>query len=122
LDPSRKKGIVVGYCEVSKAFRIYIPCYHHIEINNDVTFDEHATLKRSRKCQLEEVYKDELVAPRVAEPVKEVTVTPDDEISEDHDMIESQEPPYMMISCKRNIAWARELIQDAEKYGAPEEP
>jgi hypothetical protein len=25
LDPSGKKGIFVGYCEVSKAFKIYIP-------------------------------------------------------------------------------------------------
>ena len=33
LDPSRKKGIFVGYCEVSKAFRIYIPGFHHMEIN-----------------------------------------------------------------------------------------
>jgi hypothetical protein len=52
--------------------------------------------------------------------VKEVTVTPDDEIPEDHDMIESQEPPCMTISHKRKPAWARELIQDAEKYGALE--
>jgi hypothetical protein len=29
LDPSGKKGIFVGYCEVSKAFRIYILGYHH---------------------------------------------------------------------------------------------
>jgi hypothetical protein len=119
LDPSGKKGIFVGYCEVSKAFRIYIPGYHHIEINRDVTFDEDATFKRSRKCHLEEVYEEEPVAPRVAEPLKEVTVTLDDEILEDHDMIESQEPPRMMISHKRKPAWARELIQDAEKYGAP---
>jgi hypothetical protein len=49
LDPSGKKGIFVGYCEVSKAFRIYIPLYHHIEIRRDVTFDEDATIKRSRK-------------------------------------------------------------------------
>jgi transposase InsO family protein len=35
LNPSRKMGIFVGYCEVSKAFRIYIPCYHHIGINRD---------------------------------------------------------------------------------------
>jgi hypothetical protein len=120
LDPSGKKGIFVGYCEVSKAFRIYIPRYHHIEISKDVTFDEDAALKRSRKCQLEEVYEEEPVSPRVAKPVKEVAVTPDDEIPEDHDMIESQEPPRMTISHKRKPAWARELIQDAEKYGAPE--
>jgi hypothetical protein len=40
MDPLGKRGIFVGYCEVSKAFRIYIPGFHHIEINRDVTFDE----------------------------------------------------------------------------------
>ena len=30
LDPSRKKGIFVGYYEVSKEFRIYIPGFHHM--------------------------------------------------------------------------------------------
>jgi hypothetical protein len=50
LDPSRKKGIFVGYCEVPKAFIIYILGYHHIEISRDVTFDEDATLKKSRRC------------------------------------------------------------------------
>jgi hypothetical protein len=52
--------------------------------------------------------------------VKEVTVVVDDEIPEDHDMIEYQEPPRMTISHKRKLAWAMELIQDADKYGAPE--
>jgi hypothetical protein len=93
LDPSGKKGIFVGYCEVSKAFKIYIPGYHHIEINIDVTFDEDVALKKSRICQLEEVYEEEPVAPRVAEPVREVITSPDEEIREDHDIIESQEPP-----------------------------
>ena len=87
MDPSRKKGIFVGCCEVSKAFRIYIPGFHHIDINRDVTFDEDATLKKSKRCYLEEVYEEEPVALRVAEPVKEVTVIPDDEILEDHDIV-----------------------------------
>jgi hypothetical protein len=51
--------------------------------------------------------------------MKEVTVTHDDEVLEDQDIIESQEPPRMMISHKRKPTWARELIQYAEKYGAP---
>jgi hypothetical protein len=119
MDPSGKKGIFVGYCEVSKAFKIYIPGYHHIEISRDVTFDEDATLKKSRRCKLEEVYEEEPIAARVAEPVREVTIFPDEEIPEDHDMIESQEPPQMTISHKRKPSWARELIQDVEKYGAP---
>ena len=93
LDPSGKKGIFVGYYEVSKAFRIYILGYHHVEISRDVTFDEDATLKKSRRCQLEEVYEEEHVAPRVAKPVREVITSHDEEILEDHDIIESQELP-----------------------------
>ena len=66
LDPSGKKGIFVGYCEVSKSFKIYISGFHHIEISRDVTFDEEATLKKSRRCQLEEVH-EEYVPPRRTE-------------------------------------------------------
>jgi hypothetical protein len=52
--------------------------------------------------------------------MREVTVSPDEEIPKDHDMIESQEPPQMTISHKRTPAWVRELIQDGQKYGALE--
>jgi hypothetical protein len=129
LEPSRKKGIFVGYCEVSKAFRIYIPGHRHIEISRDVTFDEEATLKKSRRCQLEEVYEEEPVFPRItksmrevpraAELVREVVTFPDEETLEDHDVTKAQEPPQMTFSHKIKLAWARELIQDGEKYGVP---
>jgi hypothetical protein len=52
--------------------------------------------------------------------VREVITSPDDEIPEDHDIIESQEPSQMMISHKRKPAFTRELIQDGEKYGSLE--
>ena len=58
LEPSGKKGIFVGYCEVSKAFRIYIPGHRHIEISRDVTFKQHlrnqedANLKKCMKRNL----------------------------------------------------------------------
>jgi hypothetical protein len=120
LDPSGKKGIFVGYCEVSKAFRFHIPGHHHIEISKDVTFDEDAALKKSRRCQVEQVYEEEPVAPRVAELVREVIASLDEETLEDHDIVEFQEPPQMTISHKRKPAWARELIQDGEKYGVPD--
>jgi hypothetical protein len=67
LEPSGKKGIFVGYCEVSKAFKIYIPGHCHIEISRDVTFDEDAVLKKSRRCQIEEVCEEEPVIPRTVE-------------------------------------------------------
>jgi hypothetical protein len=93
-----------------------------------VTFDEDAALKKSRRCQLEEVYEEEPVIPRTAErevhraaePVREDAISPDEEILEDHDIVEFQEPPQMTILHKRNPAWARELIQDGEKYGVPQ--
>ena len=93
LDPSGKKGIFVGYYEVFKAFRIYIPGFHHMEISRDVTFYEETTLKRSKKCEHEEVYEED-VPPRNVEVVPSL----EDETPEDHDMLEPQEPPTMNMS------------------------
>ena len=36
-----------------------------------------------------------------------------------HDELEPQEPLSMTISHKRKPAWAREVIQEAERFGAP---
>ena len=92
LDPSGKKGIFVGYYEVSKAFRIYISGFHHIEISRDVTFDEEAALKKSSRFQLEEVHEEDVPPRRTeAEPTPEIVAT------EDHDMLEPQETPTMDI-------------------------
>ena len=52
--------------------------------------------------------------------MKEVTPSHNDDILEEHDMLEPQEPPHMNISHKRNPSWAREIIQEVERYGAPE--
>jgi hypothetical protein len=94
----------------------------------DVTFDEDEALKKLRRCQLEEVYEEEPIiprtamreVPRAAELVREVLTSPDEEIREDHDITEVQEPPQMKILHKRKPSWARDLIQDGEKYGVPE--
>ena len=80
-----------------------------------MTFNEESSLKRSRKFQHEEVYEEE------APPINvEATFLPDDEALEDHDMTEPQEPPTIEISRKRKPAWAKEIIQEVERYGAPE--
>ena len=81
LDPSGKKGIFVGYYEISKSFKIYISRFHHINISRDVTFDEETALKKSRRFHLEEVHEED-VPPRMieAEPFPEIVAL------EDHDM------------------------------------
>ena len=52
--------------------------------------------------------------------MEEVALYLDDEILEDRDILWPQEPPHMIISPTRKQAWDWEMIQDAEKYGAPE--
>jgi hypothetical protein len=79
-----------------------------------VIVDEEAALKKSRRCQLEEVYEEEPVNPRIvesmrevpraAEPVREVVTSPDEELLENHDIVEVQEPPQMTFSHKRKPA------------------
>ena len=78
-----------------------------MEISRDVTFDEEAALKRSRKCQHEEVYEEETPPKN-----KETTCLPKEETPEEHDMAEPQEPPTMEMSRKGKHACAREIIQE----------
>jgi U3 small nucleolar RNA-associated protein 14 len=58
--------------------------------------------------------------PRAAEPEREVVTSPDEELLEDHDIVEVQEPPQMTVIHKRKSSWARDIIQDGEKYGVSE--
>ena len=73
-----------------------------MDISRDVTFDEEAALQRSRKCKHEEVYEEDVPPKNV-----EAAPSPENETSEDHDMLEPQEPPTMNISRKRNTVWVR---------------
>ena len=47
LDPSGEKGLLVGYSEISKAYRVYIPARRRIIVSRDVKFDEDRALRRS---------------------------------------------------------------------------
>jgi hypothetical protein len=119
LDPSGKKGIFVGYSETSKAYRVYIPGYRQIEISRDVTFDEDASFNRSRQHHTYEIHDEEPEAPRVVDTNAGNDVVPEEHGLEDHDMEEPQRPAKTSTK-KRRPAWAREIIQDVEKYGAPD--
>jgi hypothetical protein len=84
LDPSRKKGIFVGYSDTSKAYRIYIPGHRKVEISRDVTFNENAAFSKSKQIHAEEAHEEENVVPKVPEVVE-----PEEVIPEDHDIVES---------------------------------
>jgi hypothetical protein len=46
-------------------------------------------------------------------------IVPEEHVPENHDMTEPQRP-VEMITKKRRPSWAHEIIQDVEKYGAPD--
>ena len=114
LHPSGKKGIFVGYSEISKAYRIYFPGFKKIDINRDVTFDEDSYYNKSRKRPIEDL--EEIEVPKIQDTTMN-EATPE----EDREMEEPQEPvdpPHEKNTYKSKHAWVREAIQGAEIYGA----
>ena len=115
LEPSGKKGIFVGYNESLKAYRVYIPGFRQIETSRDVTFDDDTPFSRLWPNHVDEVHDEEHEAP------KATCTNAEEHDLKDHDMTEPQKPenpPKEVISYKRRPSWARELIQDAKKYGS----
>jgi transposase InsO family protein len=55
LEPSGKKGILVGYSDSSKAYRIYILEQHKIEVRRDIMFNERMAFRKS----IEEIIEEE---------------------------------------------------------------
>ena len=49
----------MGYSDLSKAYRIYIPEQHKIEVSRDVTFNERMAFRKS----IEEIIEEELEEP-----------------------------------------------------------
>jgi hypothetical protein len=84
LEPSGKKGIFVGYSESSKAYRIYIPEQHKIEVSRDVTFNEKMAFKKS----IEETIEEE----EYEEPIEEGTCLPENQNEEKEQLDHSMQP------------------------------
>ena len=56
LDPTAEKGILVGYSEVSKSYRIYIPTMTRIVVRRDVRFEDRAFMRSLKlRDKVEEV-------------------------------------------------------------------
>jgi hypothetical protein len=53
LDLSIKQGTFVGFCESSKAYRIYIPGQRQIEVSRDVSFEKEVAFKRPKGSHMQ---------------------------------------------------------------------
>jgi hypothetical protein len=83
LEPSGKKGIFVGYSDSSKAYIIYIPKQHKIEVNRDITFNERMAFRKS----IEEIIEEE-----------ELEETNEENIENEND--EKEQPDHPMEPCE----------------------
>jgi transposase InsO family protein len=52
LDPTAQQGILVGYSDVSKAYRIYIPSQRRVVVSRVVRFEEGRAFWRSLKSRV----------------------------------------------------------------------
>jgi hypothetical protein len=116
LEPSGKKGIFVGYSESSKAYRIYIPEQHKIEVSRDVTFNEKMAFKNSIKETIEE--------EEYEEPIEERTCLPKNQNEEKEQLDHPMQPCETIDSdtipkTKKRPAWLEATLQEAERLKAP---
>jgi hypothetical protein len=109
LEPSRKKGIFVGYSDSSKAYRIYIPEQHKIEVSRDVTFNERMAFRKSIEENIEEEEIEEL-NEESTENVNDEKELPDHPM-EPCENIDSDIVP----KTKKILSWLEDTLQDAER-------
>jgi hypothetical protein len=111
LEPSRNKGIFVGYSESSKAYRIYIPEQHKIEVSRDVTFNENMDFNKSIEETIEEEEEYE-------EPIEESMCLPESQNEEKEQLDHPMQPCETIDSdnvpkTKKQPTWLENTLQEA---------
>ena len=122
MEPSGKKGIFVGYSETSKAYRIYILGQRYIEVSRDVTFHEEVAFRRSREIPLDvELGEQEAPAANGESLAEPPCPEAQREESEEGLDVPTEEPIERLleeIPAKRQPAWCRQILQEAEGHAA----
>ena len=104
-----RKGTFVGYCEYSKAFRIYIPIQRNVEISMDVTFDGDASLGKVRDLPpppLLENNKDDMdILDGPSMPKFEIDI-----INDLMEPMDPLDPPLCERPARKNPLWLRDTL------------
>lgn len=110
LEATGRKCTFVGYCENSKAYRIYILGQRKVEISRDVTFDEDTTLGKARDLPPPPPPKEDdwdiLDGPSMLES------DIDDDPREPMDPLH---PPLSDPPTRKRPLWLHDTLQNAER-------
>ncbi|GLJ14289.1 hypothetical protein SUGI_0230070 [Cryptomeria japonica] len=122
LEPSKKKGMLVGYNEFSKAFRIYIPSQRYVEVSRDVTFEEDIAFKKSKgSLVIDEVDDNQDMNVDTNPKIQREPIEPPPQ-EEHNDLPKPMNPtniPSDIVVSKKRRLWVRNTIQEAERFAAP---
>ena len=108
LDAYGKKGMLVGYNETSKAYRVYVAGQREVKICHDVTFDEDASLRKVINLPRSE--EDHEARPGNQEEPKDETIP---------DVEGPMDPIVPPPSMRKRPSWLRDTLEDAEGHMAP---
>ena len=103
LDVSGKKGMLVGYSETSKAYKVYVHGQREVDICHDVTFDEDASLRKV--VNLPRAEEDREARPGNQEELKDETMV------DDEGLMDPIDPPPSM---RKRPSWLRDTLEDVE--------
>lgn len=109
------KGIFVGYCENSKANRIYVLGQRYIEFRRDVTFYEVVFLGKSRDTPppANVETRDDALDGQEDSPMHEPNTNVDVDLMEPMDPLDT--PPCDLLTRKRPL-WLHDTLQDVERH------
>jgi hypothetical protein len=114
LEPFSRKGLFVGYCETSKAYRVYIPEQRKIVVSRDVKFEEDFASRKSHEPI--PVIEDEEHEASKVEPWSPKTQT----ISSSGRKTSGEEETLAPSSFISRPPWFTQTLRDAQEYvGAP---
>lgn len=102
LEPSRKKGVFIGYSENSKGYKIYIPGQKTIEISRDVKFEEDTTFNMSK-------YDDESILEQISDSSESHLVENEREYNSKPP---TSNPEETENNNKKRPFWARKSIEE----------
>ena len=112
LEPSGRKGILIGFSETVKGYKVYIRGQKQIELSRDVIFEEDIAFRRAKTNELDTFD----VSPEETPTLEIQREFPEETSTQIEILLEIQEES--LDHTKRPL-WARKIIQEGDGFAAP---